>query len=246
MEQTAVGELAGRVAVVTGAAGGLGRAIRAVFEREGAAVLPVDLRGDAFHADVGTAEGNSAMVMKALELHGRLDTLVLNAGVQFMAPIDEFPEEQWDRLMNVMVKGPHAAIRTAWPHLIARPGGRIVVTGSSLSFVGEAYKAAYVAAKHAVLGLVKVAALEGAPHGLCANAVAPGLMWTELMENQLADQMRLHGLTRAEVIERIDLFQPGRAVAVEEVAEVVCFLAGHRASGISAACIPVDLGALAI
>lgn len=239
------GELAGRVAVVTGAAGGMGKAICDVLVREGAAVLPVDLEGDGcFVADVGTAAGNRSLVDEAIARHGRLDTLILNAGVQFMAPIETFPEEEWDRLFDVLVKGPHVAIQAAWPHLVARPGGRIVVTASSLSVLGEEYKAAYVSAKHAVLGLVKVAALEGGRHGLCANAVAPGLVWTGLMERQLEEHMRLKGLTREQVVESIERSQPVRAVEPSEVAELVAFLASDRASGISGACIPVDVGFL--
>ena len=240
------GELEGRVAVVTGAKRGLGADVAELFEESGASVLRVDLDGDAcFHADVGTEAGNRAMVETAVDRYGKLDTLVLNAGVQHMAPIDEFPEAEWDRLFDVMVKGPHHAIKAAWPHLIERPGGRIVVTASAMSVLGEKFKAGYVSAKHAVLGLVKVAALEGGEHGLCVNAVAPGLMWTSIMEEQLEDQMRLHDRTRAEVVERIELSQPARAVETREVAELIAFLASDRASGISAACIPVDLGYLA-
>jgi len=223
----------------------MGRAICDVLAREGASVLPVDLDGDGcFVADVGTAAGNRSMVDEAIARHGRLDTLILNAGVQFMAPIDTFPEEQWDRLFDVMVKGPHFAIQAAWARLVSRPGGRIVVTASALSVIGEEYKAAYVSAKHAVVGLVKVAALEGGRHGLCANAVAPGLVWTGLMERQLAEHMRLKGLTREQVVESIERSQPVRAVEPSEVAELVAFLASDRASGISGACIPVDVGFL--
>lgn len=239
-------ELAGRVAIVTGASGGLGTAICDVFAREGATVLPVDLQGDdCFHADVGTAEGNLSMVREALDRYGSLDTLVLNAGIQSIAPIHQFPEAEWDRLFDVLVKGPSLAMKAGWSHLVRRPGGRIIVTASSLSVVAEEFKAAYVAAKHAVVGLVKVAALEGGPHGLCANAVAPGLMWTPLMERQLEDQMRLRGLTRKQLVERIERFQPVRAVKPIEVAEVIAFLASERASGLSGTCIPVDLGLLA-
>ena len=152
----------GQVAIVTGAAGGLGRAIRTVLGREGASVLAVDIEGDdCVHLDVGTDSGNRQMVELALEQNGRLDVLILNAGVQYMAPLPEFPAEEWDRLMNVMAKGPYLAIKHAWTALTERPGGRIIVTASGSSFIAEKYKAAYVAAKHAVAGLVKVAALEG-------------------------------------------------------------------------------------
>jgi 3-hydroxybutyrate dehydrogenase len=230
---------------VTGAAGGIGAAICEVFAREGAEVVAVDMGGrGCFHADVGTEAGNRAMIDEALRRHARLDTLVLNAGVQHLAPIDAFPETEWDRLFAVMVKGPHMAIKAAWPHLTSRPGGRIVATASALSVIGEEYKAAYVAAKHAIAGLIKVAALEGGPHGLCANAVAPGLVWTGLMERQIADQMRLRRLTREQVLERIAAFQPVRATEPHEVAELMSFLASDRASGISGTCVPVDLGFL--
>jgi 3-hydroxybutyrate dehydrogenase len=238
--------LDGRVAIVTGAGGGLGRAICDVFRREGAEVVAVDLAGERCeHLDVGTDAGTARMVQLALERHGRLDALILNAGVQFMAPLAEFPEEQWDRLMAVMAKGPFLAIKHAWPALTERPGGRIVVTASGSSFIGEKYKAAYVAAKHAVAGLVKVAALEGAAHGLTANAVAPGWMMTGLVERQLADQERLNRRPREEIVASWLARSPvERAVDPNEVAETIAFLASPRASGINGAVVPVDLGLL--
>ena len=238
--------LDGRVALVTGAAGGLGQAICDVFRREGATVVAVDITGEACdHFDVGTNDGTRAMVDLALERHGRLDALILNAGVQSMAPLSEFPEEQWDRLMDVMAKGPFLAIKHAWPTLTARKGGRIVVTASGSSFIGEKYKAAYVAAKHAVAGLVKVAALEGAAAGLTANAVAPGWMMTSLVEGQMADQTRLHHRPADEIVAAwIGRSPAERALDPAEVAEAIAFLASERASGINGAVLPVDLGLL--
>jgi 3-hydroxybutyrate dehydrogenase len=237
--------LDGKVACVTGACGGLGVAVCEVFEREGAAVVPVDVHGDALHLDVGTDAGNRAMVEAALERHGKLDVLVLNAGVQHVAPIPELAEADWDRLFDVMVKGPWLAMKHAWPH-VARPGGRIVVTASGSSFIAEKYKAPYVAAKHAVLGLVRVAALEGGPLGMTANAVGPGWMRTPMVENQLAEQMRLHDRSREDVIESmVDRHPVKRFVEPEEVASTIAFLAGDEASGINGSFIPVDLGTLA-
>jgi 3-hydroxybutyrate dehydrogenase len=242
-----VGLLDGRVAAVTGGAGGLGLAVRVVFEREGATVVPVDLSGDGCLAlDLATDAGNRRMVEQVVAAHGRLDVLVLNAGLQHMAPIGEFPESQWDLLTDVMLKGPFLAIKHAWPELIRRPGGRIVITASTTALVGEAFKAAYVSSKHGVAGLMKVAALEGARHGLNVNAVAPGWMWTPMAERQIDDQARLHGRTREQVLADMDVHNPaGRMIEPQEVAEVVAFLASERASGISGTCIPVDLASLA-
>ncbi len=236
--------LKGRVAIVTGAAGGLGTAICAAFAAEGAAVLPVDIQGDdCLHVDVGTEAGNREMVETALARYGQLDVLVLNAGTQHMAPLAEYPEAEWDRLMNVMLKGPLFAIQHAWPALTARPGGRIIVTASISSLQAERYKVAYVAAKHGVLGLVRVAALEGAPFGLTANAVAPGGMYTPLIESQVADQMRLHHITREEYLSAMAARHPGgRMVDPAEVASTMVFLASPESSGINGACITVDLG----
>jgi 3-hydroxybutyrate dehydrogenase len=121
------------------------------LRRAGATVVPVDVHGDdCLIADVSTAEGNRATVEAALERHGQLDILVLNAGAQAMNPIASYPEADWDRLMNLMVKGPFLAMKFAWPHLTRQPGGRIIVTASTVSLAGAPYKAAYVAAKHAV------------------------------------------------------------------------------------------------
>jgi 3-hydroxybutyrate dehydrogenase len=241
------GPLSGRVAVLTGAAGGLGAATVQALRRAGATVVPVDVHGDdCLIADVSTAEGNRQMVEAALERHGRLDIVVLNAGAQAMNPIVSYPVDDWDRLMNLMVKGPFLAMKFAWPHLTRQPGGRIIVTASTVALAGAPYKAAYVAAKHAVLGLVKVAALEGAAAGLTANAVAPGWMSTPLADRQIRDHMRLRGMSQHEVIAAMVAEQPAkRFVDTAEVAALITFLAGDGGSAINGACIPVDTGTLA-
>ncbi|HXZ76766.1 MAG TPA: SDR family oxidoreductase [Streptosporangiaceae bacterium] len=241
------GPLTGRVAILTGAAGGLGRATLRALRHAGAAVVPVDVHGDdCLIADVATAEGNRRIVDLALERHGRLDILILNAGAQAMNPIASYPEADWDHLMNLMVKGPFLAMKFAWPQLTRQPGGRIIVTASTVSLAGAPYKAAYVAAKHAVLGLVKVAALEGAAAGLTANAVAPGWMGTPLADDQIPDHMRLRGMSRDEVIASMVAEQPAnRFVDTAEVAALIMFLAGDGGSAINGACIPVDTGTLA-
>jgi 3-hydroxybutyrate dehydrogenase len=242
------GPLSGRVAILTGAAGGLGSATLRALRHAGATVVPVDVNGDddCLIADVATAEGNRRMVDLALERHGRLDILILNAGAQAMNPIASYAEADWDRLMNLMVKGPFLAMKFSWPQLTRQPGGRIIVTSSTAGLVGAPYKAAYVAAKHAVLGLVKVAALEGAAAGLTANAVAPGWMRTPLAENQIRDHTRLRGISPEDVVASMMAEQPAkRFVETTEVAELITFLASPGGSAINGACIPVDTGTLA-
>ncbi|HYV16536.1 MAG TPA: SDR family oxidoreductase [Conexibacter sp.] len=239
--------LRGKVAIVTGGAGGLGTAVTSCLRAAGAEVLPVDLAGEGCYvADVATPEGNEAMVAEALARHGRLDVLVLNAGVQHRASIETFPVDEWHRLLDVMVTGPFLAIRAAWPHLVREPGGRVVAVASTSGLAAEPLKAGYVTAKHALVGLLKVAALEGAQLGLTANSVAPTWMGTPLIERQVQEQMRLHGESRDAVIERLTEGQPvKRFLDLMEVAETIRFLATPAASGINGSCIPVDLGALA-
>jgi 3-hydroxybutyrate dehydrogenase len=242
---TIVADLEGKVAAVTGAAGGIGRSICDVLREHGAQVLAVDLAGDdVFHADIGTEEGNRAMIDTAVERHGALDILVLNAGVQHDAPIDEFPVEEWDRLLDAMLKGPFLAIKHGWAQLTRQPGGRIVATSSGSAVFAEVNKAAYVSAKHGVWGLIKVAALEGAPHGLTANAVGPGWVRTPMAEKQIAARMEASGRGEDEVVADMVARHPvKRFVETREVAEVIAFLASPAASGISGELVSVDLAA---
>ncbi|RZM90363.1 short-chain dehydrogenase [Bradyrhizobium genosp. SA-3] len=239
--------LEGRVALVTGAAGGLGKAIVAELSERGADVHGVDIVGEGvFHADLATASGNRDMVAHVFETAGRLDILVLNAGCQFVAPLDQFPDAEWDRLNALMLDGPFQALKAAWPALTKSPGGRVVVTASVASYVGGRQKVAYCAAKHGVLGLVRTAALEGGAHGVTVNAVAPGWMDTSLMRGQLEAQAATRGISTDEVIARFRASQPGdRFVHVREVAATIGFLVSPCASGVNGECITVDLGASA-
>ncbi|WP_051448315.1 SDR family oxidoreductase [Bradyrhizobium sp. WSM1417] len=239
--------LEGRVALVTGAVGGLGKAIVAELRERGATVHGADIAGDGvFHADLSTADGNRDMVAHVLATAGHLDILVLNAGCQFVSPLHQFPDAEWERLRAVMLDGPFFALKAAWSALTRAPGGRVVVTASVASYGGGRQKAAYTAAKHGVLGLVRVAALEGAVHGLTINAVAPGWMDTALMRGQLEAQAANRGTSIDEVIALFRAAQPGnRFVDVREVAATIGFLASPCASGINGTCIPIDLGASA-
>jgi 3-hydroxybutyrate dehydrogenase len=235
-----------RVAIVTGAGGALGSAIASALRDDGVRVLGVDLvAGVELEADVATAAGNEAMIASAVERHGRLDILVLNAGTQHLSALAEFDAEAWDRLHDLMCKGPFLAIKAAWPHLVASGCGRIIAISSTNAVAAEPQKVAYNSAKAGVLGVIRTAALEGGAHAITANAIAPGWMLTPLVEDRLAEYMGIEHATREEVIERMLSRMPvKRFIAPAEVAEVVRFLASPAASAVNGALIPVDLGLL--
>jgi 3-hydroxybutyrate dehydrogenase len=222
------------VALVTGAAGGIGRAIAERLVADGWEVLAVDVApdpdgpGESFAADLTTREGNRAAVDIALRRFGRLDALIPNAGFQHVSPIEEFDEDRWDALLALLLTSPFLLARRAWPALRASGNGRIVVVASVHGLVASPFKAGYVAAKHGVLGLVKTLALEGAEQGIRASAVCPGYVRTRLVEKQVADQARAHGIPEARVLEDVILAPQAlkRLLEPAEVADAVAYLLG--------------------
>jgi 3-hydroxybutyrate dehydrogenase len=234
-----------RAALVTGAASGIGAAIAARLQRDDWDVLTVDVRGDVgFRTDLTTREGNSRAVATAIERFGRLDAVIPNAGFQHVAPIEEFPEDRWDAVIALLLTSPFLLARDAWPHLRASGSGRFVVIASVHALVASPYKAAYVAAKHGVLGLVKTLALEGAPHGISASAVCPSYVRTPLVEGQLADQARAHGLSEDRVLEEVLLAPQAikRLIEPEEVAATVAFLLGPDGRAFTGTPVIMDQG----
>ena len=218
-----------RVALVTGARGGIGSAIVTRLEQDGWVVHGVDVDD----ADLTTREGNRAVVEAALAAHGQLDAIVPNAGFQHVAPVRDFPEDEWDRLLALMLTSPFLLARYAWDALAASGDGRICVVASAHALTASPFKAGYVSAKHGVLGLVKTLALEGAEVGIAATAVCPAFVRTPLAEQQVAER----GL--AAVIERHAV---KRMLEPSEVADVVAFLVGPGGRGITGVPVPVDLG----
>jgi 3-hydroxybutyrate dehydrogenase len=233
-----------RVVLVTGAASGIGRAIAERLREDGDAVVGVDLDGADVAADLTTREGNRAAVDAALERHRRLDAIVPNAGFQHVAPVAEFPEEQWDALVALLLTSPFLLAKYAWEALRASGDGRIVVIASAHALTASPFKAGYVSAKHGVLGLVKTLALEGAADGILATAVCPAYVRTPLVEAQIAQQAQAHSLPEERVLEDVILERQAvkRLIEPEEVADAVAFLLGPGGRAHTGAPFVMDLG----
>jgi 3-hydroxybutyrate dehydrogenase len=239
-----------RAALVTGAARGIGRAIAQRLSDDGLDVLACDLEPDAdgpgvpHAADLATREGNRDAVAAALERFGRLDAVVANAGLQHVAPVEEFDEDKWDQLLAVLLTSPFLLAKHAWPALRESGDGRFVVIASAHALAASPFKSAYVSAKHGVLGLVKTLALEGADDGIAAVAVCPGYVRTPLVERQISDQAKAHGLPEERVLEEVILAPHAvkRLIEPEEVAAAVAYLLGPGGRTMTGVPLTMDLG----
>ncbi|MER5374756.1 3-hydroxybutyrate dehydrogenase [Streptomyces sp. NPDC002553] len=247
-------DLGGRTALVTGAAGGIGRACALRLAAAGAEVRAVDLDAAGLKDLVGSADGLPGAVephvldLTDLDAAERAaagtDVLVNNAGLQLVRPLEEFPPDVFHTVLTVMLEAPFRLIRGALPHMYGQGWGRIVNVSSVHGLRASAYKSAYVAAKHGLEGLSKTAALEGAPHGVTSNCVNPAYVRTPLVEKQLADQARTHGLPEERVLAEVLLRDSAvkRLIEPEEVAEAVAYLCGPQASFMTGASVVLDGG----
>ena len=230
-------DLSGRRAIVTGAASGIGAASARALAARGAQVVVADLDGAGAQAVASEIGGEVWQVdlsdVDALQaVPVRADILVNNAGIQTVSPIEEFDPARFRLMLDLMVVAPFLLVRAVLPGMYEGGWGRIVNISSVHGIRASAFKSAYVTAKHALEGLSKVAALEGAPHGVTSNCVNPGYVRTPLVEKQIADQARLHGIPESEVVEKILLTESAikRMLEPEEVAELVAWLCGPQAS----------------
>lgn len=255
--------LKGKSAIVTGSTSGIGLAYAKALAAEGASVM-INGFGDAAAieteraaleattgakalydaADMSKPDQIAAMVARAAQELGSVDIVISNAGIQHVAPIDEFPVEKWDAILAINLSSTFHLMRAAIPLMKAKKWGRIITTASAHSLVASPNKAAYVAAKHGIAGLTKTAALEVATHGITVNCISPGYVWTPLVENQIPDTMRTRGLTREQVINDVLLdAQPTKEfVQPEQVAALALFLCRDEAAAITGANYSMDGG----
>ena len=248
-------ELEGKVALVTGAASGIGLAIARAFAGSGARVLVSDvmdggrgvaeeLGGFFLKADLSSMVETRALAERAIEAEGEINILVNNAGFQRVAPVEEFSEETWARMIQVMLVAPFQLTRGLLPGMKEQGWGRIINMSSVHGLVASPYKSAYVSAKHGLLGLTKTVALEAGGHGVTVNAICPAYVRTPLVEDQIEDQARTRGISADDVIEKV-MLEPAaikRLIEPDEVADLAVFLASDRARSITGAAYTIDLG----
>jgi 3-hydroxybutyrate dehydrogenase len=244
--------LTGHNALVTGAASGIGRACAERLARAGAAVTVVDLDGDTARKvaqDIGgeamQADLSDYKVLDGLEVEA--DVVVNNAGLQYVAPVEEFPPDRFSMILRVMLEAPFRIVQKALPGMYEKGWGRVVNVSSIHGLIASPYKSAYISAKHGLEGFSKVVALEGGGKGVTSNCICPAYVRTPLVENQIANQARTHGISEDEVIEKIMLTEPAikRLIEPEEVAELAVFLCTPEASFINGASLTMDGGATA-
>ncbi len=242
-------DLAGRRAIVTGGASGIGLACAEEFAARGARVVIADLNAEAANA-VAERLGGEAWVVDLSDTRAlddaavSADILVNNAGIQRVSPLPEFDPEAFRLIQRIMLEAPFLLIRAVLPGMYERGWGRVVNISSVHGLRASAYKSAYVAAKHGLEGLSKVTALEGGPHGVTSNCINPGYVRTPLVEKQIADQARVHGIDESEVVEKIMLTESAikRLVEPAEVASLAGWLVSDAAAMVTGASYTMDGG----
>jgi len=255
--------LKGKTALITGSTSGIGLGYARALAAEGANVT-INGFGDAaavekerasIEKDFGVKAAYSpadmtkpaeiaGMVQTAEKTYGALDILINNAGIQYVAPIEEFPIEKWDQILAINLSSAFHAIRAAVPGMKSRKWGRIINTASAHSLVASPFKAAYVSAKHGLAGLTKTVALEVATFGITVNCISPGYVWTPLVEKQIPDTMKARGMTEEQVKRDVLLAaQPTKEfVTVDEVSALAVYLCSDAAKAITGANLSIDGG----
>jgi 3-hydroxybutyrate dehydrogenase len=243
-------------AIVTGGASGIGRAVCQALSAEGYHVVIADIDEQAgeelagrvggifVRTDLSKAKQCASLVAQTISQFGRVDVLVNNGGLQHVSPIEDFPEERWNTLIAVLLTAPFLLTKAVWPFMKKQGRGRIVNMASAHSQVASLYKAAYVSAKHGLIGLTRTAALEGGPEGITVNAISPAYVRTPLVENQIASQARNLGISEQDVVETVMLKNAAikRLIEPEEVADMVVYLCSDKAQCVTGSNWNIDTG----
>ncbi|QDL91104.1 3-hydroxybutyrate dehydrogenase [Paroceanicella profunda] len=253
----------GKTAVVTGSSSGIGKAMASRFAAEGANVVlngiekPEDveelraglekehgIRAIYSAANLMTPEGCKELIDAGLTEFGSVDILVNNAGIQFVSPVEDFPDEKWQAIINLNLSSAFYTTKAAIPGMKEKGWGRLINIASAHGLVASPFKSAYVAAKHGIVGFTKTVALELATAGVTANAICPGYVWTPLVEKQIPDTAKARGMTEEQVKRDVILdAQPTKEfVTVEEIADLACFLCSDGARNITGAHLSIDGG----
>lgn len=254
-------QLSQKVAFITGAASGIGLKVAQEFAEQGATVVISDLKNEAAQqavnqlekkgheafaivCDVTNEEQLTQSIDKTIETYGRIDILVNNAGLQHVSDIENFPTEKFEFMLKVMVTAPFMAIKKVFPIMKKQGYGRIINMSSINGVIGFAGKAAYNSAKHGLIGLSKVAALEGAPDGITVNALCPGYVDTPLVQNQLQEIAETRNIPIEKVMEEViyPLVPQNRLLDVQEIADYAAFIASEKAKGVTGQAIILDGG----
>ncbi|MDT8419063.1 MAG: 3-hydroxybutyrate dehydrogenase [Desulfuromonadales bacterium] len=245
-----------RIAVVTGASSGIGLAVAQALAANGDKVVLADINeaagtreaekidGVFIKADLSTRQGCRALADAVLERFGRCDILINNAGIQHVAPIEDFPEEKWDFIINLMLTAPFLLCKYFWPSMRENGWGRIINLNSVHGLRASEFKAAYVSAKHGMTGLTKTAALEGASQGITVNNICPGYVRTPLVDGQIEDQAKTHGISREEVLEKVLLKKQAIKQMVEpsDLGNAVVYLCSDAARCMTGVSLTIDCG----
>lgn len=250
-------ELSGKVALVTGAASGIGLAIARDFAEHGVRVTLADIdreRGQAAaselagarfaQADMTSSDDIVRLVAETLAADGKIDILVNNAGIQHIAPIHEFPEAKWRLIIDMMLIAPFLLTKAVLPNMYKRKSGRIINIASIHGLIASPFKSAYVAAKHGLVGLTRTTALEAGAYNVTCNAICPSYVRTPLVEKQIAEQARIHNIPEDQVVEKIMVANGAihRLLEPREVAQLVTYLCSDAAGGITGSAQSIDCG----
>ncbi len=245
-----------KVAIVTGAASGIGLAAAQTLAADGVQVVMADINAEALSAeaekidalplqvDLSTRQGCRELVDFAVNEYGTVSILVNNAGIQHVAPLEDFPEEKWDMIVNLMLTAPFLLTKYVWPLMQDKRWGRIININSVHGLRASPFKAAYVSAKHGMTGLTKTAALEGGEYGITVNSISPAYVRTPLIDSQLANQAKTRNISEAEVIEQVMLKKAAikRLIEPTEVGTLVNYLCSDAAACMTGASLTIDCG----